>query len=123
MGGGSKGTRDASKGAPWNPLTSLQVGFDGGSEYSYCQLEHSLRFVMSQGAMLNLGAPARLVPAQPVQVAVDTGIVGEVHTSHSSDMLGCMEAGYRMVGWIDDLDRDRRMGVVIVRGEPRHDAA
>lgn len=118
MGGGSKRTRDVSKGAPRNPLTSLQVGFGGGGEYSYCQLEHSLRFVMARGVMLDLGAPARLVPAQPVQVAVDTGIVGELQTSHSSDMLGCMEAGYRMVGWIDDLDPDGRAGVVVVRGEP-----
>jgi hypothetical protein len=121
MGGGPNRTRDASKGAPRNPLLALMDGsgdVNGDGLYSYCQLEHALLFRVARGVALDLGGPARLVLSNPPQIAVGSDIVGELDPRHSFDMAGCMEAGYRMVGWIQSFDADERTGVAIVRGEP-----
>lgn len=122
MGGGPRKTTDVSKGAPRNPLAvvasgDVEVG-DGGA-YSYCQLEHVFQFRINPGSVVAQGASARLVPGHPTQIAVGSTTVGELDLRHTYDMTGCMEAGYRMVGWIENVDPNGKTGTVIVRGDPR----
>ena len=120
MGGGSKRSRDVSKGAPGNPLTAALNEFGNGSEesYSYCRQEHWLSFRLPTGTRPKPGSEVRLVAANPVQLMAGRTLVGELDVDQSVSMRGCLEAGYRMIGSLRSVDLQTQIGVAVVRGEP-----
>jgi hypothetical protein len=83
----------------------------------FCERAHELRFQARPAATPHVGQAIRLVFASVPHVVSATGeAIGELTDRRHSAIQRCLLDGYVMVGYLIELDLDRRHGRVRVAG-------
>lgn len=125
MGGGTKFTGDVQKGKPFDLLAAIAEAGKAGESGSvaqaaeFCAQTHAAPFRASAGARPAVGAPVRLMLADPPRV-ISGGIeIGTVDGAIAIAMRGCLTLGYEMSGSVDSFDPQQGSGVLALAGARR----
>jgi hypothetical protein len=125
MGGGTKHTSDAKKGAPFDLLAAVaELSSAGGSDHvaraaAFCEQTHEVSFQADASTHPVVGRPVRLVVDEIPLVISEGAVIGRVDGALASAMRGCLALGYEMTGAITIFDDVLGRGVIAVGGSRR----